>query len=173
MQKLKIKFLSNIGHEFRTPMNGIIGFIDLLSQTNINKTQAEYLKLIEDSSRSLMSNIETLLDLSQLQGGRLTIDNANFEIIPQMEELIYSHMTLAKERGIKVLSFIDPKLPQEINSDLRKIKQMMNSLIQNAIKFTPRGGRIIVEIKLLKRQVSGACNIRFSIKRPLHSKKTN
>lgn len=164
VEKLKTKFLSNIGHEFRTPMNGIIGFIDLLSQTNMDRIQDEYLRLIEHSSRSLMSNIETLLDLSQLQGGRLTIDNADFEIITEMEELVYNHMVMAQEKGIKLLSFIDPKLPEEINSDIRKIKQIMNALIHNAIKFTPRGGKIIVEVKLLKRQFSGECSIGFSVK---------
>ena len=164
VEKLKTKFLSNIGHEFRTPMNGIIGFIDLLSQTNVDRVQEEYLHLIEHASRSLMSNIETLLDLSQLQGGRLTIDKADFEIIPEMEELVYNHMVMAQEKGIKLLSFIDPKLPEEINSDVRKIKQIMNALIHNAIKFTPRGGRVVVEVKLLKRQYSGECSVGFSVK---------
>ena len=163
-EELKTKFLSNIGHEFRTPMNGIIGFLDLLSQTELTNTQSEYLHLIESSSKSLMSNIETLLDISQLQSGRLIVDNSNFEIIPEMEELIYNQIIIAKEKGIKVLSFIDPKLPQEIHADIRKIKQIMNALIQNAIKFTPRGGRVIVEVKLLKRQVNGECNIGFSVK---------
>lgn len=164
IEKLKTKLLSNIGHEFRTPMNGIIGFIDLLSQTSLDKTQDEYVNLIEHSSRSLMSNIETLLDLSQLQGGRLTLDNSSFELIPHIEELIYNNIVVAKERGIKVFSFIDPKLPKELNSDIRKIKQIMNSLIQNAIKFTQRAGKIIVEVKLLKRQINGECSIGFSVK---------
>ena len=164
VEQLKSKFLSNIGHEFRTPMNGVIGFVDLLSQTQLTTTQEEYLNLISHSSRSLMSNIETLLDLSQLQGGRLTLDNANFEIVSHMEELIYNHVIVAKERGIKVFSFIDPKLPQEINSDIRKLKQIMNALTQNAIKFTPRGGRVIIEVKLLKRQVNGECSVGFSVK---------
>ncbi len=164
VEKLKTKLLSNIGHEFRTPMNGIIGFIDLLSQTTLNESQEEYVNLIEHSSISLMSNIETLLDLSQLQGGRLTIDYSNFELVPHIEELIYNHIVVAREKGIKVFSFIDPKLPKELNSDIRKIKQIMNSLVQNAIKFTPRGGRVVVEVKLLKRQINGECSVGFSVK---------
>ncbi|NOR57740.1 MAG: hybrid sensor histidine kinase/response regulator, partial [Sulfurimonas sp.] len=62
VEKLKSKFLSNIGHEFRTPMNGILGFIELLQQTNLDKSQGEYLHMINRSSKNLMSNIETLLD---------------------------------------------------------------------------------------------------------------
>ena len=164
VESLKTKFLSNIGHEFRTPMNGILGFVELLAQTDMDKRQREYLHLIDRSSRTLMSNIETLLDLSQMLGGRLTIDNDDFELIPEMEELVYNHMLSAKDKGIKVLSFIDPKLPRELNSDIRKIQQIMNSLIQNAVKFTHRGGRVIVEIKLLKRQINGDCSIGFSVK---------
>jgi signal transduction histidine kinase len=64
VEKLKTKFLANIGHEFRTPMNGILGFVELLRETDLNKKQLEYVNLISKSSRSLMSNIETLLDLS-------------------------------------------------------------------------------------------------------------
>jgi len=164
VESLKTKFLANIGHEFRTPMNGILGFIELLSQTNMDKRQEEYLHLINRSSRNLMSNIEILLDLSQIQGGRLTLNNSIFEIIPQMEEIIYNHIIVARDRGVKVLSFIDPKLPSELNSDIRKIRQIMESLTQNAIKFTKRGGRVIVEVKLLKRQLNGDCSIGFSVK---------
>lgn len=164
VENLKTKFLSNIGHEFRTPMNGILGFLELLAQTNMDKKQEEYVQLIDRSSRNLMANIETLLDLAQMQSGRLTIDNADFEIIPQMEETLHNHIISAKDKGVKVLSFIDPKLPRELNGDVRKIKQIMNSLIQNAVKFTPRSGRVIVEIKLLKRQINGDCSIGFSVK---------
>lgn len=160
----KIKFLSNIGHEFRTPMNSIVGFLELLSTTEMDKLQKEYLHLIRSSSKNLMLNIENLLDLSQMQGGRLTIDNAYFELIPQMEELIYNYISVGKDRGVKVLSFIDPKLPLELYSDIRKIKQIMNFLIQNAIKFTQNTKKVIVEIKLLKREINGNCSIGFSVK---------
>ena len=164
VEKLKTKFLSNIGHEFRTPMNGILGFLELLSQTDLDVNQREYLQLIDRSSKNLMSNIETLLDLSQMQSGRLTLENSSFEIIPQIEELVYNHFIVAQEKGIKILSFIDPKLPSELKSDIRKIKQIMDGLIQNAIKFTQVGGRIVVEVKLLKRQINGDCSIGFSVK---------
>ncbi|MBU1657915.1 response regulator [bacterium] len=163
-EKLKSKFLANIGHEFRTPMNGVLGFVELLSQTNIDKTQTDYVQMISRSSRNLMANIETLLDLSQMQGGRLKLDNSMFEILSEIEYLAYNACIEGRDKGIKILTFIDPKLPQELNGDFRKIKQVMNSLIQNAIKFTPRGGKVIVEVKLLKRSVNGDCSIGFSVK---------
>ncbi len=164
VEKLKSKFLSNIGHEFRTPMNGILGFVELLKQTNLNKHQTEYLQMINRSSKNLMSNIETLLDLSQMQGGRLKLEPSVFSLSHEMEKIAYNYSVIAKDKGVNIFSFIDPKLPDELNADFRKIKQVMNSLIQNAIKFTPRGGRIVIEVKLLKKQLNGECSISFSVK---------
>jgi len=164
VEKLKTKFLANIGHEFRTPMNGILGFIELLQHTKIDKNQREYIDMISNSSRNLMTNIETLLDLSQLQGGRLELDHQAFNILPEMEMLAYNYSISGVEKGIKVLTFIDPKLPQELVSDSRKISQVMSSLIQNALKFTPRGGKVIIEVKLLKRQQNGDCSIGFGVR---------
>ncbi len=164
IEKLKTKFLTNIGHEFRTPMNGILGFIELLNHTNLSKQQQEYIGMINRSSKNLMANIETLLDLSKMQGGRLQLDNESFEILAEMEKIAYAFCLTAKDKGVKVLSFIDPKLPKTLNGDIRKIKQVMNSLIQNSMQFTPNGGRIVLEVKLLKRQQNGDCSIGFSIK---------
>jgi len=164
VEKLKTKFLANIGHEFRTPMNGILGFIELLNNTNLDKQQREYLNMINHSSKNLMTNIETLLDLSQLQGGRLELSPRDFNILPDMERLAANFCRAGMEKGIKVLTFIDPKLPQELYSDAKKITQIMFSLTQNAIKFTPRGGKVIIEVKLLKRQKNGDCSIGFGVR---------
>ncbi|MDQ7067154.1 MAG: response regulator [Sulfurimonas sp.] len=164
VEKLKTRFLANIGHEFRTPMNGILGFIELFKETPLNKNQIEYIDMINRSSISLMKNIETLLELSQLQGNRLEIDSQECNILPEMEKLAYSFYQIGLNKGIKVLTFIDPKLPQELQTDAKKINQIMFSLIQNAIKFTPKGGKVIIEVKLLKRQKNGDCSIGFGVR---------
>jgi CheY-like chemotaxis protein len=111
-----------------------------------------------------MTNIETLLDLSQLQGGRLEVQNEDFNLLPEMEKLAYHFYKLGEEKGIKVLTFIDPKIPEKLTGDLNKVLQIMNAITQNAIKFTPRGGKVIIEVKLLKRQQNGDCNIGFGVK---------
>ncbi|QOP40636.1 response regulator [Sulfurimonas marina] len=164
IEKLKTKFLANIGHEFRTPMNGILGFVDLLEHTHLDSQQSEYINMIHRSSKSLMTNIETLLDLAQLQSGRLELSNEPFNLLPLVEMLSYSFCKQGKEKGIKVMSFVDPKIPEELNSDSKKIMQILNALASNAIKFTPRGGKVIIEVKLLKRQQNGDCSIGFSVK---------
>jgi hypothetical protein len=111
-----------------------------------------------------MANIETLLDLSQMQVRKLNLNPCLFSISKEMEKISYNFTSIAQNKGVRVFSFIDPKLPNELDADFKKIIQVMNSLIQNAIKFTPRGGRIVVEVKLLKRQLNGNCSISFSVK---------
>jgi signal transduction histidine kinase/CheY-like chemotaxis protein len=164
VEQLKSKFLANIGHEFRTPMNGILGFVDLLAKTSPNETQLEYIHSVQGSARNLMSNIENLLDLAQMQNGRLNVSKSEFNIVAEMEELSRGNISIAMDKGVGVSFFIDPKLPTYITGDVRKIKQVLNNLYNNALKFTQRGGRITVEIKLLKRNTSGTCNIGFSVK---------
>ena len=164
VEQLKTKFLANIGHEFRTPMNGILGFVELINQTHLDKRQHEYINMIHHSSKNLMTNIETLLDLSQLQGGRLEVSPQAFNILPEMEKIAYNFCMAGSQKGVKVLTFIDPKLPQEIVSDSKKINQIMYAIAQNAVKFTPRGGKVIIEVKLLKRQSNGDCSIGFSVR---------
>ena len=164
VEELKTKFLANVGHEFRTPMNGILGFLELLEQTNTDKYQKEYLEMIHRSSRNLMNNVETLLDLSQMQGNRLTLDISPFSLLEKMEDVVKNFTVIGREKGVSVLAFIDPKLPQELSSDAKRIVQIMSALIQNAIKFTKRGGRVVVEVKVLKRRQNGECSIGFSVK---------
>ncbi|MDP2849476.1 MAG: response regulator [Sulfuricurvum sp.] len=164
VEQLKSKFLANIGHEFRTPMNGILGFVELLSKTSPNETQLEYIHSVQGSARNLMSNIENLLDLAQMQNGRLNVSKSEFNIVAEMEELARGCISTATDKGVGILFFIDPKLPTYITGDVRKIKQVINNLYNNALKFTQSGGRITVEVKLLKRNTSGTCNIGFTVK---------
>lgn len=164
VEQLKSKFLANIGHEFRTPMNGILGFVELLSKTSPSETQSEYIRSIQASARNLMSNIENLLDLAQMQNGRLSVSKSEFNIVAEMEELARGSISIASDKGVGVSFFIDPKLPTYITGDVRKIKQVVNNLYNNALKFTQNGGRITVEVKLLKRNTAGTCNIGFTVK---------
>jgi CheY-like chemotaxis protein/nitrogen-specific signal transduction histidine kinase len=164
IEQLKTRFLANIGHEFRTPMNGILGFVELIKQTGLDKRQREYINMINRSSKNLMTNIETLLELSQLQGGRLHVEYSEFNLLPKIEKLASNLFMQGKDKGIKVLTFIDPKIPQVLYSDSKKILQVMQAITQNAIKFTSRGGKVIVEVKLLKRQKNGDCSIGFGVR---------
>ena len=164
VERLKSKFLSNIGHEFRTPMNGILGFIELMEKNNADNQQSEYLQMINISARNLMSNIESLLDLAQMQGGRLKLNASEFNPIAEMEELAKLYGIEGRNKKINTYFYIDPKLPQYMTGDLRKLKQILNNLINNALKFTKAGGKVTVEVKLLHRNNDGTCSIGFGVK---------
>lgn len=164
VEQLKQKFLSNIGHEFRTPMNSILGFIDLLDKTQLSQSQQGYLSLINRSSKNLMINVETLLDLSQLQAGRLTLELSEFNFISIVEELLMGIYFGANEKGIKVITFIDPKIPKILLGDPKKISQILYSLVDNAVKYTEKGSRVNIEIKLLQRLNNGECSLGFTLK---------
>ena len=164
IEKLKSKFLANIGHEFRTPMNAILGFMELLEDTHLNERQKEYLKMVSYSAQNLMVNIETLLELSQLQSGRLKVYEENFNFVDELEKLTYSFYKEARIRNIRVLTFIDPKIPKYIKSDLSKITQIVYSIIHHSIKLTKEGGKILIEIKLTKMNEDGSCSIGFAFK---------
>jgi len=164
IEKLKTKFLSNIGHEFRTPMNGILGFVELLEHTHPTESQNEYIHMIHSSARNLMTNIESLLDLAQMEGGRFTVNNSEFNLFAEMEELAQLYTSEGRDKGISVSFYVGAKLPTYIQGDLRKLKQIMNNLINNALKFTPRGGKVVVEVRLLKWAEAGRCTIGFTVR---------
>jgi CheY-like chemotaxis protein/nitrogen-specific signal transduction histidine kinase len=164
IENLKRKFLANIGHEFRTPMNGILGFLELMKQTELEPKQKEYIEMIHQSSQSLMNNIEDLLNLSQLQSGRMVLEERKVNLLPLMEAFSFEVYKQGRSKGVKVLSFIDPKLPTEVVCDADKIAQVLHAITHNAIKFIHRGGRVIIEVKLLKRMQNGDCTISFGVK---------
>ncbi len=164
IEQLKTKFLSNIGHEFRTPMNGILGFVELLEHTHPTESQNEYIHMIHSSARNLMTNIESLLDLAQMEGGRFTENVSEFNLFAEMEEMAQLYTSEGRDKGISVSFYVGAKLPTYIKGDLRKIKQIMNNLINNALKFTPRGGKVVVEVRLLKWDDDSRCTIGFTVR---------
>jgi signal transduction histidine kinase/CheY-like chemotaxis protein len=164
IEQLKTKFLANIGHEFRTPMNGILGFVELLEHTHPTESQNEYIHMIHSSARNLMTNIESLLDLSQMEGGRFSVNESEFNLFAEMEEMAQLYTSEGRDKGINVSFYVGAKLPTYIQGDLRKLKQIMNNLINNALKFTPRGGKVVVEVRLLKWDVDSHCTIGFTVR---------
>ena len=164
IEQLKTKFLANIGHEFRTPMNGILGFVELLEHTHPTESQNEYIHMIHSSARNLMTNIESLLDLAQMEGGRFTVNDSEFNLFAEMEEMAHLYTSEGRDKGISVSFYVGAKLPTYIQGDLRKLKQIMNNLINNALKFTPRGGKVVVEVRLLKWADASRCTIGFTVR---------
>lgn len=151
-EQLKNKFLTNISHEFRTPMNAIIGFTELLKSTSLNASQQEYAELASRSALSMMRNIENLLELVQVESGDIQMNLALFNPLEEFENFSMQFCDLAKAKEIQLMFLIDPHLPKMMIGDQDKISAIMRNLIQNGIKFTEPRGHVLVEILIIKEE---------------------
>lgn len=146
-EEFKQKFLTSMSHEFRTPMNGIIGFVDLLGRTETDRIQQEYIKLVSHSAQTMMHNVENLLELAQIESGQIHLNEHNIDFIEVMEAFSKEFSDSSREKEIQLLFYIDPLLPKVLNADIDKLKKVLRNLIENAIKYTEKKGQVYVEIR--------------------------
>ncbi len=151
-EHFKNKFLTNISHEFRTPMNAIIGFTDLLKNSPLSSWQQEYVQMTSRSAQSMMRNIENLLELMQVESGSVHTNLGLFNPLEVYENFSMQFSDLALSKEIRLMFLIDPHLPKVIIGDQDKILAIMRNLIQNGIKFTEDGGSVLVEILIVKEE---------------------
>jgi signal transduction histidine kinase/ActR/RegA family two-component response regulator len=149
--KFKKKLLTNISHEFRTPMNAIIGFVDLLSSSPLSSWQQEYVDLAGKSAHSMMRNIENLLELMQVESGGIQTHMREFNPFDVFESFSMQFEEQIASKEIQWSVLIDPRLPIELMGDQDKIITILRNLIQNAIKFTPVSGQVLLEIMMVKK----------------------
>ena len=161
-QDFKKKFLVNISHEFRTPMNAIIGFTDLLKNTPLNPHQREYVDMTSQSAISMMRNIENLLELTQVESGAVHSNLVAFNPLEIFENFSQQFCDLALSKQIQLMFLIDPHLPKTMTGDQDKIETVLRNLIQNAIKFTEEGGRVLVEI-LVKHSDAETVEVEYAV----------
>ena len=161
--KAKSAFLANMSHEIRTPLNGIVGFVDLLAKKERDAGQKKYIDIIKASANHLQSIIDDILDLSKIESGKLELDLRETRLRKKIEPAIELFYAKAAEKNVDFFSFIDPTLPECLTCDVLRINQVIANLINNAIKFTPKGGRVDV---IVKKEATQGKNVRvtFSVK---------
>lgn len=143
---MKSNFLANMSHEIRTPMNGVLGFIQLLKDTNTSEEQAEFIEDAQKSSEMLLEIINDILDFSKIEANKLKMDNISFDIRSVIEDVTLMAASNAEKKQVEVDSLICSDVPQKVFGDPGRIKQVLNNLLGNAVKFTSKG-EIIVYVK--------------------------
>ena len=141
--RLKTLFLSNLSHEVRTPMNGILGFVELLEQDDMSDTQRYYLDLIRKSSDNLLSILNALVEVARIENGHVTVDKQwmdTLQVIHETESYLREKLKSSSKSLIDVhIKFDKEKLPDKIYSDRTNILEVLKLLVDNAVKFTQRG----------------------------------
>ena len=143
----KNQFLATMSHEIRTPINGISGFLQLLEMTDTDEDQKQYIDFIKESTKILLNVIDSILDISKIESGKIEIDNISFDLKSEIETVVAPFMVTCEQRGLDIHLSIDSKISQSVMGDPIRLKQIMNNLLSNALKFTHEGG-ISIDVKL-------------------------
>jgi len=155
LNDMKSEFVSTVSHELRTPLSTMKGFLSLLLDEipgKINKEQSEFLTIINENINRLSRLINNMLDLSRMESGRMELNRNVININAVAEEVIKSLQTQANEKNILIKNLLPSDL-SSVYADTDKILQVMTNLVDNAIKFTPKGGQVTIEGKMVNNQV--------------------
>lgn len=136
----KSEFVANVSHELRTPMTGILTTAELLQGTKLDAEQAEYARIIRESGQVLLALLNDLLDLKKIEAGRLEIERAPFRLATLIEEVSAAHRPQAMAKGLRLDVDLAAGLPERVEGDRLRIRQVLANLLGNAFKFTCQGG---------------------------------
>lgn len=138
-REAKQQLLSNVSHELRTPMNGILGVTELAMNTEMSGEQRDMLGMIRESANSLMTVVENILDFSQLDSGKIVLDHRPFSLSETVAGAVTPHQRAARRKGLEFHCHISPDIPDALVGDPCRLRQILNNIVSNAVKFTETG----------------------------------
>ncbi|MEY2880393.1 MAG: hypothetical protein RLZZ15_2773 [Verrucomicrobiota bacterium] len=138
--RAKSEFLAIVSHEIRTPINGVIGFAQILADSPLSPEQREHVAIIKASGQALEKLIADILDLSKIEAGKIEIDSAPFGLHRCVDDLAAFFQPKARAAGLALATKFEGDVPAIVNSDESRLRQILTNLINNALKFTERGG---------------------------------
>jgi len=139
-REAKSEFLANISHEFRTPMNGILGMTDLVLDTEVTSEQREYLEMVKTSADSLLGLLNDILDFSKVDAGKMELTCSEFHFGADLNDILKVMHFRGAQKGLEVSWQLDPNIPDTLVGDSLRLRQVLINLLGNAIKFTEVGG---------------------------------
>lgn len=155
-ERAKSAFFANVGHEIRTPMNGVLGMTDALLARPLGPVEHEMARTIRSSGDVLLGLLDDLLDLSKLEAGKLQLEPSVVELRPLAAELEALWTPLAARKQLALSVTVAPELPAAARLDGRRLRQVLGNLLNNALKFTERGG---VEVSFSTRDGQLCCAV--------------
>jgi signal transduction histidine kinase/CheY-like chemotaxis protein len=138
----KSEFLANISHEVRTPLNALMGLTRLLMDSPLNPEQASWLDLMDSSAHALLVLLNDVLDLSRIEAGKMQLEHERFPLHDALAEVSAVYSEQARSKSITWGLTLAPDLPAHLEGDAGRLRQVLGNLLSNALKFTPRGGRV-------------------------------
>jgi PAS domain S-box-containing protein len=147
--RAKSEFLAIVSHEIRTPINGVIGFAQILAESPLSPEQREQVAIIKSSGQALEKLIADILDLSKIEAGKIEIESSPFALHRTVDEIIAFFQPRARSAALALTANIDPDVPAIVNSDEARLRQILTNLVGNALKFTEKGS-ITVHVSCMR-----------------------
>jgi PAS domain S-box-containing protein len=147
----KSQFLANMSHEIRTPMNGIFGFLELLQSTKLSLEQKNFVREARSASEMLLYLINDILDFSKIEAKKLVMESIKFNLRNTIEDAVSLFVPKAAEKGLEIYAMIKAGVPEEVIGDPSRLRQILNNLINNAVKFT-ENGEISITVDYLEKE---------------------
>lgn len=139
IQNFKSRFFASVSHELRTPISGILGLTDLIDKSDKKQERSKYLQTLQSSAKHLLAMVNDILDLNKMESGKFTLHNEPVILREILDDVTLSFFYQASDKGLKMKTLFDENLPEYVNIDATRLRQILFNLLSNAVKFTHKG----------------------------------